>query len=787
MTDADSFYDKLLASIGLPYDEPEPPSGPNRKELSQDCRSNDHGRNGEEREVPQQPAEPQPKSQLPKSKPQLQPPPKPKPKPPRQKPKPELKPEPRPETRSTPNPISTLPPKPIPSPADLRDRVQSLTRKFSASAPPPPPSPVTAPNPLIEAPSETLNEAPPLPDKPQSKEGEPRKPPSTLEAELRRKLLENGLRKRKSSPPEGRVPKVDGTDKRRKTTTSPLPTPPTPSAPSTPSTPSAPSALPPPPSASVTPNSAVVERDSAAEAEAIKSRQAELRRKLLERSNLIKQKPPLNQADEHVPKHSFDPTRKVNRSYSPIEISSDDDEPPSTSKILSTLPPFLPPRPPPREGFKIRISVPFRAALGRTIVLKTEKLPLSTPISSILELFGPARDGDHLYFPGSNPKPTAEIEGGEKADPVLGEEGQRFYRDDDDTGREASKAQEAGMISPKTIVKKEEGWHPQSADSSPVGDSSLRGDAVDYVPGSHLKQAETAESQWVGLSATLEDIWTRGKKVIDCTLVRAGGGEDDEEEDQGFSERNPPMNLEDRGHSWRPQHQHRNSRGDFATGIEHQWAEEHGEEGEEGEEEEGDGEGWGYNEGYPEGSGPNSGMNWGAGYPMGPGQPPGPWNPEQYPMIPNTNIPDPNTQWYATQQYPHSSQPSPVFSPHDEGQGPGFMGGAQAVQAMHWVPGHMDYANAGWMYGYGPNDVGQPGGGVEPAEEAPAADPVNKVVADGKLPPQGSSPQQPRVQMGGAKQKRPRGGRQVKKKERRKGGSGGGGIGRNGSGGGVVG
>lgn len=757
MTDADSFYDKLLASIGLPYDEPEPLSESNNNE---DYKHNDHGRNGEEREV--RPAEPQ----LPKSKPQPQPPLKSKPKPPRQKPKPELKPDPQPEVRSAPNPISTLPPKPI---TDLRDKIQSLAKKPSASAPPPPPVAAPAPAPASEIPN---------------KEGVPRKPPSTLEAELRRKLLENGLRKRKSSPPEGRVLKVEGTDKRRKPNILLLPTPCIPPIPST---------LPLLPPTSITPNSVVVERDSAAEAEAIKSRQAELRRKLLERSNLIKQKPPLIQANEHIPNHSFDPTRKVNRSYSPIEISSDDDdddEPPSASKMLSALPPFLPPRPPPREGFKIRISVPFRAAPGRTITLKTEKLPLSTQISSILELFGPARDGDHLYFPGSNPKPTVEIESGEKTDLVLGEEGQRFYRDDDDTGRDAIRAREAGMISPKTVVKKEEGWHPQSADSSPVAGSNLRGDAMDYVPSSHLKQPKPTESRWVGLSATLEDIWTRGKKVVDCTLVRAGDGEDDEEEeeDQGFPERRPPTNLEDRGLGWRPQHQHRNSRGDFATGIEHQWPEEHGEEGEEGEEEEADGEGWGYNEGYPEGSGPNNGMNWGAGYPMGPGQPPGPWNSEQYPMIPNTNIPDPNTQWYTTQQYPHSSQPSPVFSPHDEGQGSGFMGGAQAVQAMHWVPGHMDYANAGWMYGYGPNDVGQReggGSGVEPAEEAPVADPVNKVVVDGKLPPQSSSPQQPRVQMGGIKQKRPRGGRQVKKKERRKGGSGGGRIGSSGSGGGV--
>lgn len=770
MTDADSFYDKLLASIGLPSDEPEPLPNSNRKESSQDYKRNGNGRNGDEREreAPRRPTEPQPELQLqspPKSKSQPQPSlPKPKPELPHQNLKPEPAPEPRLEPRPTPSTVPTLPPKPIPSSTDLRDRIQSLTKQLSTSSPSAPP--VTA----LKSPSEIPSSTAPLPDKPQAKE-EPRKNPATLEAELRRKLLENGLRKRKSSPPEGGVTKTDGTDKRRKITPPPLPTPP------------------PPPPVSVTPDSVETkEKDSAAEAEAIKSRQAELRRKLLERSNLIKQKPPPLQANGDAPTHNFDSPRKINRSYSPIEISSDDDEPSSTSKTISTLPPFLPPRPPPREGFKLRISVPFPAAPGKTIVLKTEKLSLSTPISSILELFGTARDGDHLYFPGSNPKPTSEIESGEKADLVLGEEGQRFYRDDDETGREASKVQEAATRSPKIVVKKEEGWHSQSRGSSLVGGSSLRGDAMDYVPGSRLKEAETAGPQWTGLIATLEDIWTRGKKVVDCTLVRAGDGED-EEEDQAFSEKRPPTNVEDRGNSWHPQRPHRNSHGDFATGIEHQWADEQ-EEGEEGEEEEADGEGWGYNEGYPEGSGPNSNMNWGPGYPMGTGQLPGSWNPEQYPMIPNTNIPDPNAQWYATQhpQYPHSGQPSPVFPQHDETQGPAFMGGgAPVLQAMHWVPGHTDYANAGWTYGYGSNDSGQAGvvgPSTEPVEETPAAvDPVNKAVLDVKPPAQGQTPQQPRTQIGGAKQKRPRGGRQVKRKERRKGGSGGSGIGRNGGGG----
>lgn len=778
MTDADSFYDKLLASIGLPPDEPTPQKEPSR----------DHGRNdfNERLQTPKPPPEPQRQP-----RPDHQPPSNSKPELPQSKSKSEPRPKSKPKSKPGPEPELVLrrnsgpaPINPTPSAVELRDKLQSLARQSAASTPAPPTPPTAA----SKLPSKPPRPIPPPQENSQPREEESQKTPAALEAELRRKLLENGLRKRKSSPPEGRTPKANGIDKRRKTTPPPvasLPIPP----------------LPLPLSLSVTPATTEIgstgpkEQSTAPDTDLIKSRQAELRRKLLERSNLIKQKPPTIETNGNPPNCTFDLT---NRPYSPIEISSDEDESPSStpkSKILSSLPPFLPPRPPPREGFKLRISVPFSAAPSGRIALKTEKLPLSTQISTILGLFGVAKDGDHLYFPGSNPKPTAEIESGEKADLVLGEEGQRFYRDGDNTGRrDASgiKAEDEDTTLPKPFIKKEENWHPRSAGPNLKG-SSLRGDAVDYVPSSHIKGIEVAEVQWTELSATLEDIWTRGKKVVDCTLVRAEEPEDDQEEEHGLPERQ----LEDRGNNWNPhaQHQHRHSRSDFSTGIEHQWADDqNGEEGElEGDE--GDGEGWGYNnDGYPEsgGGGPNNGMNWGPGYPIGPGHPQGPWNPEQFPMIPNTNIPDPNAQWYAAQHvaYSHSGQPSPVFSQHGEAQGPAFMGGGAPVpQAMHWVPGHMDYANAGWMYGFEPNDIG-PNVNVgttpvaEPVEETPSGgDVVSKVIVDGKLPGPVQSqqqPQPPRVQIGSIKQKRPRGGRTVKKKERRKGGSGGSGIGRNG-------
>ncbi|KAI5852710.1 hypothetical protein DFP73DRAFT_456487, partial [Morchella snyderi] len=478
----------------------------------------------------------------------------------------------------------------------------------------------------------------PAPISPRTKEDEvkPSKTPAALEAELRRKLLESGVRKRKPSPLNGDV------------------------AP-----------------------------ESLSGTEFIKSRQAELRRKLLERSNNLKQNSSAVNIHKTPPTQDPGPTRVVSRSYSPIEISSDEDgggHPPlSISSKSKALPPFLPKRPPPREGFKLRITVPFPTNPNESIVLRTEKLPLSTPISTILGLFGAARDGDHLYFPGTNPKPTAEKENGEK---MLGEDGQRFYRDGDETGS-------AGIIK-EVVVKKEDGWNARSAGSSLKGaTSSLRGDAIDYVPGGSYKATMVAEPQWTGISATLEDVWTRGRKAVECTLVRAHNPADSD--DHGLSQ----LRLDDRGNAWNSRHQHRNSRSE--------------------EEGEGEGERWGYgNEGYPESSegGPN--MSWGPGYPM---------------------APDPNAQpWYPGQtQYQHSAQPSPVFSQQDEGQGSAFMGGSLPVpQAMHWVPGHMDYANAGWMYGFGPNDSQQNvglGSGVEPVEATPnAPSEVNKVVADGKPP-----------------------------------------------------
>lgn len=775
MTDADSFYDKLLASIGLPSDEP-------HTSLPQDC-----GRKSQQREQKTTSETQQHHQPEPHQKPEIK----------KHEPVPKQQLEPRRNTSSsssssggstaTLSPKLKPPPKPSTSAAELREK---LSRQIERPPPPPPPRLPRISHPQSPAPvpvqSPIGGEALPVspaPISPQIKEDEVKssKTPAALEAELRRKLLESGVRKRKSSPlVEGQTAIVDGKGKRQRVTP-----PPTVGPIANPQPPAQIELPPPPPPHTIAASTAAKNGDVAPEplsgTEFIKSRQAELRRKLLERSNNLKQNSSAVNIHKNPPTQDPGPTRVINRSYSPIEISSDEDgggtqpHPPlSVNSKSNALPPFLPKRPPPREGFKLRITVPLPTNPSESIVLRTEKLPLSTPISTILGLFGAARDGDHLYFPGTNPKPTAEKENDEK---MLGEDGQRFYRDGDETGR-------AGIIK-EAIVKKEDGWDTRSAGSSLKGAaSSLRGDAIDYMPGGSYKAAIVAEPQWTGISATLEDVWTRGRKAVECTLVRANNPVD--ADDHGLSQ----LRLEDRGNVWNSRHQHRNSRSDFSTGMEQPWDEQNGEEGEvEGEEEgEGEGEGWGYgNEGYPESSegGPN--MSWGPGYPMAPGHPQTPWA-EQFPMIPNTNIRDPNAQpWYPGQaQYQHSAQPSPVFSQHDEGQGPAFMGGGLPVpQAMHWVPGHMDYANAGWMYGFGPNDSQQNVGmssGVEPVEATPnATSEVNKVVADGKPPGpvQNQQPQQPRVQVGPTKPKRPRGGRIVKKKERRKGaggGRGGGGV-----------
>jgi len=97
----------------------------------------------------------------------------------------------------------------------------------------------------------------------------------------------------------------------------------------------------------------------------------------------------------------------------------------------------LPPKLPQRDGFKLRIKLPFSFAGSSFITLETDKLPLTTPISAILDLFNRRSPLDHLYFAPPSPhddnhvpNPAGRV--GDEEDVGLGipiDSGQRFYRD----------------------------------------------------------------------------------------------------------------------------------------------------------------------------------------------------------------------------------------------------------------------------------------------------------------------------------------------------------------------
>ncbi|KAI5840950.1 hypothetical protein BZA05DRAFT_413604 [Tricharina praecox] len=127
--------------------------------------------------------------------------------------------------------------------------------------------------------------------------------------------------------------------------------------------------------------------------------------------------------------------KQPNVPQSPVSPFVPAQETPTVSQPHGKL--ALPPKPPQRDGFKLRIKLPFAFAGSSSITLETDKLPLTTPISAILDLFNRRSPLDHLYFaPPSprdepHPEPTrsdADEEG------VVGlgiaiDSGQRFYRD----------------------------------------------------------------------------------------------------------------------------------------------------------------------------------------------------------------------------------------------------------------------------------------------------------------------------------------------------------------------
>ncbi|KAF8541697.1 hypothetical protein BDD12DRAFT_828391 [Trichophaea hybrida] len=129
-----------------------------------------------------------------------------------------------------------------------------------------------------------------------------------------------------------------------------------------------------------------------------------------------------------------EPTLKAALTQSPVSTSL-----PSSEASPQTLHPphgklALPPKPPQRDGFRLRVKLPFPFGASSSIMVETEKLPLCTPISAILDLFNRRAAQDHLYFASTSthPDPPDTPDTGSEEAVGLGldlDAGQRFYRD----------------------------------------------------------------------------------------------------------------------------------------------------------------------------------------------------------------------------------------------------------------------------------------------------------------------------------------------------------------------
>ncbi|PUU77468.1 hypothetical protein B9Z19DRAFT_1086252 [Tuber borchii] len=461
---------------------------------------------------------------------------------------------------------------------------------------------------------------------------------AALEAELRRRLLESGLRKRKSfSEPEAPASPTaapdENAEKRQKLQD---------------------------PGDNLQVGSAPTgSEDRAPEADYLgPDKTAELRRRLLFERNAYEKQKSSTQKPSAAPPAAL---AKPVRSQSPISISSDDDDQ-HTTKSLSH-PVSLPPRPPPRAGFRLRISVPFAALASGYLVVQTEELPLSTTLTSIIELFGPLNDRDHLFFPHSKPKPSQNTTKAEGSDEEMEEEelGQRFYYEPEDS--EIEPQGEATGQSIKTPTKK-------PSETRPKSQSTLNGGAPEFVP-ADKKEGPDEPASWVAGRKTLEDVWTGGKQEVECVLIRAG--ELDHEQGQAAE-------MYTDGECF-PQNGWGGMRDFLPTGKQSE-GEPHGQ--------------WGFGaSGFP----PDS-MSY--GYP----------NQQWAGPYLDPNMPSPSTPWFPQQNFP---QPSPAFLPSQQTQPDFPPEGGNGPQAMHWIPGHTDYTTAGWMYGFnGTADASAP-------QESPAA------------------------------------------------------------------
>jgi len=462
---------------------------------------------------------------------------------------------------------------------------------------------------------------------------------AALEAELRRRLLESGLRKRKSfSEPEAPEPPTaapdENAEKRQKLQD---------------------------PGDNIQVGSAPAGfEDRAPEADSLgPDKTAELRRRLLFERNAYEKQKSSAQKPSAAPLAAL---AKPVRSQSPISISSDDDDQ-HTTKSLSH-PVSLPPRPPPRVGFRLRISVPFAALPSGYLVMQTEELPLSTTLTSIIELFNPLNDRDHLFFPHSKPKPSQNATKAEGSDEEMEEEelGQRFYYEPEDS--EIEPQGEATGQSIKTPTKKPNEARPKSQ-------SSLNGGAPEFVP-ADKKEGPDEPASWVVGRKTLEDVWTGGKQEVECVLIRAG--------ELDHHEQGQAAEVYTDGECF-PQNGWGGMRDFLPTGKQSE-GEPHGQ--------------WGFGaSGFP----PD---NMSYGYP----------NQQWAGPYLDPNVPSPSTPWFPQQNFP---QQSPAFLPSQQAQPDFPPEGGNGPQAMHWIPGHTDYTTAGWMYGFnGTADASAP-------QESPAA------------------------------------------------------------------
>ncbi|KAL7270736.1 hypothetical protein RUND412_006552 [Rhizina undulata] len=602
--DADSFYDKLLASIQIPHSDD---SHPNHS--------------------PQSPALPSPK----------------------QKPASHVS---RSASPAIPSPFIPL---------DEGDQPAFVAEP--AEALPLPPASYSAPerNSIVEEPAVF-----PVGSKPKEEAPEVPKTPADLEAELRRKLLET-TRKRKSITAQIYQPSEDIIEKRPKITSS-LPA----------ANPSQ-HTLPPKPIGPET-------------EELVKARVAELRRKLLQRSALKKVIPPGLSLLDSAP--STAKSVPDGRCESPISISSDEGAENLVSagtsvESLGRKPNLsLPLRPPARTGFKLRITVPFTGTKTGNIVVTTEVMPLETPLDSFLDLFGFAGEGDHIYFPNPRvalPSASKKFKGKE-------------VREEESYSEEASG--ESNEDEERTISRAEK----VEAPLPPQGiHSRLRGDAPEFSPAipnevtlDGAQSCLNEVTEWRGGCKTLEDVWTGGKTIVDCYLVHGDPDEEDDEYDP--SQPWPPhprsSSQVSPANNWRkPEDPQTEEIGDdeYEPMIEepvlhpppnHKWGYQHGQEFQQ------DSNFAGWNQNFD------------------PSLATGAWGMQpqfQYGM--NQNMSNPPTPWFSHPQgfsqsptFPDNNMPFPVPPNNMPNRQP-------AGQAMHWVPGHMDYTAAGWIFGF--NEQGE--------------------------------------------------------------------------------